>query len=123
MRQLSQRGGKAGLIALAVVLAAAGASAQTKTRAPQVAIPVASPVQPALSGAELVNRMLRPRPSDPDVPLPSPDLVGRTPAERPPSGPTIYGRGEDGGGVLGLRIPIPADRGVPGSNTRSSLIN
>jgi len=36
---------------------------------------------------------------------------------RPAARPQIYGRSEDGGAVLGLRVPIPADRNASGATT------
>jgi len=73
--------------------------------------------------AELAGRSLKPGASDPDVPLPHPDLSeefsDRTDATRPLTGPTPFGRGETGGGVLGLRLPIPAQR-APSSQTTTS---
>ena len=72
--------------------------------------PQASPVTPNATGAEIVGRLLANPPSDPDVPLPRGDLAARPATEGTPDHPTIYGRQEDGGGVFGLKIPIPADR-------------
>ena len=79
--------------------------AQQKTPAPSPAI------SRGPSGADVVNKALNPGPSDPDVPLPRSDLTTSV-ASQPsvPEGPQIYGRQEHGGGVLGLRVPIPADR-------------
>jgi hypothetical protein len=89
--------------------------AQAKRKAPLPA-PAAEPVP---SGADIVNKMLSPGPSDPSVPLPRQDLPQGN-AAAPPSaiGPRIFGRGEEGGGVLGLRVPFPADRNATGANTR-----
>ena len=71
------------------------------------------------SNVELVNRALNPGASDPDVPLPHPDLA-RSNGDSPGSSgkPQIYGRQEEGGGVLGFRIPIPADRSASGRAIR-----
>ena len=65
----------------------------------------------APTGAEAVGKLLQPQQADPSVPLPHPDLAERA-SEAPESldKPTIYGRREDGGGVVGFRVPIPADR-------------
>lgn len=73
------------------------------------------------SNVELVNKALNPGASDPDVPLPHPGLANST-ADQPtsPAGPRIFGRQEQGGGVLGLRMPFPADRSATGGTTRSS---
>jgi len=73
--------------------------------------------------AELAGRSLKPGASDPDVPLPHPSLSeefsDRTDATKPLTGPTPFGRGESGGGVLGLRMPIPAQRIPSGQATTS----
>lgn len=63
------------------------------------------------SNVDLVNKALNPGPSDPDVPLPHPDLANSS-GERSasPAKPQIYGRQEQGGGVFGFKMPIPADR-------------
>jgi len=73
------------------------------------------------SNVELVNKALNPGASNPDVPLPHPDLANST-ADQPGSsaGPQIFGRQEQGGGVLGFRVPIPADRNASGGTTRYS---
>lgn len=105
-----------------VVIGRAGASlqpqqhaqAKTKTPAPTPAA-IAAP-----SSADIVNKLLNPGPSDPDVPLPHPDLANDNAADAASSQrPRIFGRGEDGGGVFGFRVPIPADRSASGANTRS----
>src|SRR6266567_2000141 len=62
------------------------------------------------SSADIVNKMLSPGPSDPNVPLPRAGLNEQTAESLPAKRATVYGRGEDGGGVLGLKVPIPADR-------------
>src|SRR5262245_27025764 len=72
--------------------------------------PPASPVAPNSTGAEIVGKLLSTPPSDPDVPLPRGDLATRPATEGGLERPTIYGRQEEGGGVFGLKIPIPADR-------------
>jgi len=72
------------------------------------------------SSADIVNKLLSPGPSDPNVPLPRADLAGQTAESGSSKKPQIFGRGEDGGGVFGLRVPIPADRNASGSNTRYS---
>ncbi len=74
----------------------------------------ANPVPDTPSGAELVGRLLAERAtgSDPDVPLPQRDLVAPAPAFVPLVGPRLYGRRDEGSVVVGLRIPIPADRGA-----------
>ena len=82
---------------------------QTKAPAPTPAI------ERGPSNVELVNKALNPGASDPDVPLPHPNLA-KSNAGQPASsaGPQIFGRQEEGGGVLGLRMPIPADRSTTG---------
>jgi len=114
---LSLRVAFAGVVSL-VLLAGQALAADTKRAAPAVK-PSATPVASAPSGAELVGKLLARQtgPSDPDVPLPQPNLTLQEPA-RPLSSPSIYGRQEEGGAVLGLRIPIPADRGAFQSNAR-----
>ncbi|HQS14623.1 hypothetical protein [Reyranella sp.] len=81
-------------------------------------------VEPA-TPAELAARSLNPGASDPDVPLPHPGLSeefsDRTDVARPLTGPTPFGRGESGGGVLGLRLPLPAQRGSSGQTTTSGI--
>jgi hypothetical protein len=85
--------------------------------------PQASPVAPPATGAEIVGKMLADPPSDPDVPLPRRDLAARPPTDGPSERPTIYGRQEEGGGVFGVKIPIPADRDASDRRTRSSAGN
>jgi hypothetical protein len=73
------------------------------------------------SGAEIVGKLLAPGASDPDVPLPHPNLAERhDAAPESLSGPKLYGRSETGGGVIGLRMPIPVDRNSGAATTRSS---
>jgi len=90
---------------------------------------VVAPGPPAPTGAEIVGKLLAPGASDPDVPMPHPDLA-ETPAgnNTAAGGPRLFGRAESGdgvldirGGVFGLTVPIPADRSAPSANTRSSL--
>jgi hypothetical protein len=71
------------------------------------------------SNVDLVNKALNPGASDPDVPLPHPDLANVA-ASHPasPAGPQIFGRQEQGGGVFGFRVPIPADRSAAGGTSR-----
>ena len=61
------------------------------------------------------------RPYDPDVPLPHPSLQGyQAPAPRLTK-PQPFVRGEDHGGVFGLRVPFGADRvPITTKHTRSS---
>jgi hypothetical protein len=87
-------------------------------------LPAVESAVPAEAAAQLVGRMLAPGPSNPDVPLPHPDLAekssDRTDAGSPLKGPTPYLRGETGGGVLGLRVPIPVNRRAASGTTTSS---
>jgi hypothetical protein len=87
--------------------------AQAKTKAP---VPAPTPAtERGPSNVDLVNKALKPGASDPDVPLPHPDLAnsgGDRPAS--PAKSQIFGRQEDGGGVFGFRMPIPADRNGAG---------
>ena len=102
-----------------VIVAQATPSTPPKgTKAPQ-----ASPVAPPATGAEIVGKMLANPPSDPDVPLPRRDLATRPPSDGPLDRPTIFGRQEEGGGVFGVKIPIPADRDASDRHTRSSSGN
>jgi hypothetical protein len=82
--------------------------------------PQASPVSPNAAGADAVNKLLANPPSDPDVPLPRRDLSTRESGGGALGSVPIYGRQEEGGGVFGLKVPIPADRGSSDHPTRSS---
>ena len=101
------------VLALAVVpgLLAPAASAADARRS---ALPTVKP-EPVPTGSELVGKLLAEQngPSDPDVPLPQRGL-SRTqgPDFSPLRRPQIFGRHEDGGGVLGLKIPILPTRGA-----------
>ena len=101
---------------LLAVPESAGAQARIKT-------PLPSPiVERAPTSAEIVNKAINPGASDPNVPLPRANLPEASGIESPAAGdgPRLYGRGEDGGGVLGLRVPIPADRNASSANARYS---
>jgi hypothetical protein len=100
----------------------------TKSGAPTVqGSALSAGAQPsAVETAKTVNRLLAPRMSNPDVPLPQENLAEEPSDHKPLTGPQIYGRGEQGGGgggllggVLGIKIPIPADHGAFDSHTRS----
>ena len=98
-----------GAVILVVTIAMAGvAGAQSKTKTP-APTPV---IERGPSNVDLVNKALNPgRSSNPDVPLPHPDLASPAAKEfEAITAPQIYGRQEQGGGVLGVRVPIPADR-------------
>jgi len=92
-----------------MVVAASSGFAQTTKQAKTPAPTPATERGP--SNIDLVNKALNPGASDPDVPLPHPDL-GKSSGDRSVSSskPQIYGRQEDGGGVFGLKMPIPAVR-------------
>jgi hypothetical protein len=118
-----------GLINTSVILLAVGAgiapavaaspdeqnrSAQETARKPQTLaqskakVPAPSPAaEHAPSNIDLLNKALKPGASDPDVPLPHPDLA-RPASEQPASlsGPQFFARQEQGGGVFGLKMPI-----------------
>ena len=105
--------GLALIATLGVATAASSGFAQTtkpaKTPAPTPA------TERGPSNIDLVNKALNPGASDPDVPLPHPNLANSNVAQSgSPAGPRIYGRQEEGGGVLGLRMPIPAERNSTG---------
>ena len=94
---------------------------RSKARPPAKAKSTGGPVEisePMPSAAEIVGKLLAPRASDPEVPLPHPDLSEKSEAPASLTGPTLYGRQEPGGGVLGFRMPIPAERGGSSGNTR-----
>lgn len=86
------------------------ASAAEKKAAPSTAVKASQP-----TGSELVGKLLSEQngPSDPDVPLPQYGLSQSSqPNSAPLSGPQIYGRREDGGGVFGLKFPIGVHNGA-----------
>jgi hypothetical protein len=100
----------ASLLALAAlpVLCQSASAADAKRAAASVAVKAPEP-----TGAELVGKMLKEQsgPSNPDVPLPQRDLGLRpAPASTPLSGPQVFGRREDNGGVFGVKFPIPVGR-------------
>ena len=99
------------LAAATVPLFCVPASAADGKRAPAPAVKPA----PEPTGAELVGKLLSEQdgPSNPDVPLPQYGLSrDAQPASTPLSGPQIYGRREEGGGVFGLKIPIGVHNGA-----------
>ena len=62
------------------------------------------------SGVDVVNKALNPGPSKPDVPLPRTDLRDlRRQSAVDTRRTSDLGRQEQGGGVPGLRVRIPAD--------------
>jgi len=106
-----------GAIALLASLSLAPSSggAQTGSKPPLATMTVGVP-----SNVDLVNRALNPGASDPNVPLPHPSLSAPPSPPVASAGTQIYGRQEEGGAVLGLRVAIPADRGSGSANTRYS---
>lgn len=108
--------GGAPVVAVPALAPSSQRQAQARTKAP-----LPSPaVERAPSGADIVNKMLTPGPSNPNVPMPRADLAEDSAASQSSSNrPRIFGRGEEGGGVLGLRVPIPADRNLAKPNTTS----
>ena len=74
---------------------------------PHAGTPQASPIAPKANGSAEVGKLLAPGPGDPNVPLPNRDLSAPASGNAASAGPRIYGREETGGGVLGLRFPIP----------------
>ena len=97
------------LVAFGMVTVAGSGFAQTTKQAKAPAPTPAAERGP--SNVDLVNKALNPGASNPDVPLPHPDLANSS-GDRSVSSakPQIYGRQEDGGGVFGLKMPIPAVR-------------
>ena len=88
--------------------------AQAKSRAPQPAPAIAR--EP--SSADIVNKMLSPGPSDPNVPLPRAGLSEETADPASVKRPSVYGRAGDGGAVFGFTVPLPSDRNGSPANTR-----
>ena len=89
------------------------------------AAPPTPVVEHVPTSVEIINKSINPGASDPNVPLPHADL----PPENQPSGgnaPRLFGRGEEGsggvlglgGGVFGLKVPIPVERNGAGTTTR-----
>lgn len=76
-------------------------------------------VENAPSNVDLINKALNPGASNPDVPLPRADLP-KPPSPGQPlfSGGHMYGRSEQGGTMLGYRMPIPADRSGSAASTK-----
>jgi len=98
------------LAAATVPLFCVTASAADGKRAPAPAAKAA----PQPTGSELVGKLLSEQngPSNPDVPLPQYGLSQNAqPDSAPLSGPKIYGRREEGGGVFGLKFPIGVHNG------------
>ncbi len=94
------------IAAAAVPLFCTAASAADGKRP---AAPAAVKPAPEPTGSEVVGKLLSEQegPSNPDVPLPQYGLSQSSqPNSAPLSGPQIYGRREEGGGVFGLKFPI-----------------
>ncbi len=88
---------------------------------------VIAPTQTEPTGAEIVGKSLSQGPSDPNVPLPHPNLSEMSADRGVSSGTRLFGRADPGdgildfkGGLFGLTVPIPADRNASGGNTRYS---
>lgn len=90
-------------------------------------LPGIKPAETPATAAEIVGKLLAPGASNPDVPLPHPDLSekysDKSEVEGPLKGPTPFGRSETGGGVLGFRMPIPVERSGGAAATTSSSGN
>ena len=112
MSSVSSRCLVALIAAVAVPLFCTAASAADGKRpAPPAAVKAA----PQPTGSELVGKLLSDQdgPSNPDVPLPQYGLNQNSqPNSAPLSGPQIYGRHEEGGGVFGLKFPIGVHNGA-----------
>jgi hypothetical protein len=89
--------------------------AQGKGKAPTASVVVDN----GPSNVDRINKALNPGASNPDVPLPRADLP-KPPSPGQPlfSGGHMYGRTEQGGTMLGYRMPIPADRSGSAASTK-----
>ena len=116
---------------LAPLLVADPVDAAAPAAKPKPPVPgraaVIAPAQTAPTGAEIVGKSLSQGPSDPNVPLPHPNLTEMSVESAGSSRTRLFGRADPGDGVLdfkgglfGLTVPIPADRNAPGGNTRYS---
>ena len=91
--------------------------AQVKGKTPATGVAAEN----APSNVDLINRALNPGASNPDVPLPRADLPKPSSPGQPLfSGGHMYGRSEQGGTMLGYRVPIPADRSGTAASTKYS---
>ena len=91
--------------------------AQAKTKAPA---PTPA-TERGPSNVELVNKALNPGASDPDVPLPHPDLANST-ADQPasPQGLRFSAARSRAAAFWGSECRFPADRSATGGTTRYS---
>jgi hypothetical protein len=64
----------------------------------------------APSSADLVNKLINPGPSDPNVPLPQYGLDRQTAEGPADQATTFYGRKEENGALLGVRVPLPGEQ-------------
>lgn len=111
-----------GMILAAVMAALGGAIPGSATAQSQGKALAATPaIEQGPSTVDLLNKALNPGSSDPDVPLPHPNLTVMN-ADRSSSKTQVFGRPEQGGGVFGLRVAIPADRSSSGASTRYSSV-
>lgn len=116
------------LVADPVDAAAPAAKPKPSVRSPapgQAAI--VAPARTGPTGAEIVGKSLSQGPSDPNVPLPHPNLSEMSAESAAASRTRLFGRADPGdgildfkGGLFGLTMPIPADHNAPGGNTRYS---
>lgn len=106
--------------AIGLIASASPGFGQATKNAGKTKAPAPTPAtEQGPSNVDLVNKALNPGASDPDVPLPHPDLAKPSGDPSDSTGKaTIYGRQEQGGGVFGFRMPIPADRSGSGGTTR-----
>lgn len=102
------------------LLAGLSAQAAEPARKGPAPTPIQSSPSEARSGAEIVGKLLKPGPSDPDIPLPSREPSDGTSGNKKGTGPQIYGREEAGGAVFGLTFPIPVRPGDSRATTRYS---
>lgn len=102
------------LVGIACVVAGSVSAADLKRSGARAAQPGTQVIAESPSGAEVVSKLLseQTQASDPDVPLPQPNLSAHPSGEpaAPLSGPQLFGRQEDRGAVVGLKFPIPAVR-------------
>ena len=109
-------------VALGLAISPMSGFAQATKDRSRTKVPAPTPAtERGPTNVELVNKALNPGASNPDVPLPHPDLANSIGEQSASSGrPQVYGRQEQGGGILGFRMPIPADRSGSSGAARSS---
>ena len=122
LKGLTLAGALAAGLAGAVAPTVAAAQSAPQPTASRAKTPKPSPATGhGPTAVEILNKSLNPGgSSDPDVTLPHPDLANLGPSgSTRGSGTQLYGRQEEGGGVLGLRMAIPVERSSPAQNTTS----